>query len=142
MNINKCYYFEIEELVHPDILGSIGEEKCWELIPDVVKLFLDTTRYEYGRPIRINDYSIGGTYINSGVRRKDDTKYAKMSKHKNWNTFDLKDFGGNTARLHDFLRRESIRLNIERIEIFAFTKSWAHCEFGNTLIEKTTWFNP
>ena len=116
--INKCYYFKIEELVHPDILGAIGEELCWSLIPDVVKMFLDTTRFEYGHPISINTYLWGGAFINSGVRRKDDTKYAKGSRHKNWNTFDLKDGEGDIKRLHDFIRENSVRLNIERIEKF------------------------
>lgn len=140
--VNKCYYFKIEELVHPDILGCLGEDLCWRLIPDVVKLFLDTTRFEYGHPLIINDYVFGGEKINSGWRRFDDTTYAIKSRHKNRNTYDLKDAEGRTDRLHDFISKNSVRLNIERVENFDYTKSWAHCEFGLTLITKTIWFNP
>ena len=143
MPANRCYYFkDVRELVHPEIYNAIGEERCWELIPDVVKLFLDTTRYEYGKPIRINDWHLGGTFSYSGVRPADDRKYAFGSRHKNWNTFDLKDWNYDTEALQEFIKSESVRLNIERIENFEHTKTWAHCEFGLVLVEKTIWFNP
>lgn len=140
---NKCYYFKIEELVHPDFVYSLGEELCWELIPDVVKLFLDTTRYEYGYGITINDYLWGGSKVDSGVRRFSDNKYASKSKHKEWTTFDLKDSDGNIERLQAFIKENAERLNIERIENFSHTPTWVHAEYAvGGLIKKTYWFNP
>ena len=42
----KCKYFEIHELVAPELLESLGEAVCWTLLPDIVKLQLADRDWE------------------------------------------------------------------------------------------------
>ena len=147
----KCKYFEIHELVSPELFEALGEEKCWELIPDIAKLQLDQIRDEYhsmyGTGLIINNYGWGGDYKYSGVRPMDCEIGAKNSRHKQWIAFDLKPGDMNDfesfERLHGFIKTMAHNWNISRIENFEHTPSWCHLEFSlDVFVDKPYYFNP
>jgi len=130
----KCKYFEIHELVSPELYEVLGEDKCWELLPETVKLQLDQIRDEfysvYGEGILINNWGFGGNYKYSGVRPMNCTVGASNSRHKQWIAFDLKPSSlEQPEQLHAFMKTIGKSWNIARIEDFAHTPTWCHIEF-------------
>jgi len=141
-----CKYFKIHELVAPEILDSLGEAKCWENIPEIVKFQLDQFREEfyssYKQTLRINDYGFGGARKYSGVRPQDCSIGAKGSTHKQWTTFDIQTWDVNEIdAIHAFTESMADFFNIARIEKFEHTPTWTHIEFAETWVDKAYWFN-
>ena len=142
-----CKFFKIHELVSPEILNSLGEQKCWDNIPDIVKFQLDQFREEFytahKQTLRINDYGFGGSRKYSGVRPVDCPIGASKSKHKEWTTFDLQTWDiEEIESLHEFVESMGDFFNIVRIEKFEHTPLWVHLEFGEEWCDKAYWFNP
>jgi hypothetical protein len=143
----KCKYFSIEELVSPELFEIIGEDKCWALLPEIVKYNLDRIREEYSSAyddtIRINDWHMGGDYKYSGVRPYNCPIGAKRSRHKQWIAFDLKPWSGDIENLQEIIKTFDSDFNLSRVENFNYTPSWCHIEIhSDYYVNKTTYFNP
>lgn len=143
----RCRYFSIEELVAPELLEALGEDKCWDLIPEIVKLTLDRIRAEYasayGDTIKINDWHIGGNYKYSGVRPKNCPIGAKYSRHKQWLAFDIKPWKGDIENLQEIITTFDSDFNLSRVESFDYTPTWIHIEIHTSyFVDKTVYFNP
>jgi len=144
----KCKYFKIEELVSPELYNSLGEQKCWELLPEIVKQQLDAIRDEFyiysSMGIIINNWANGGQYKYSGVRPVDCNIGAANSFHKKWIAFDLKASQiQNTDKLQEFMRIMAKSFNIARVEKFEHTPSWVHIEIAtDQYVNEPYWFTP
>lgn len=79
----KCKYFKINELVHPDLLKQFGEAKCWMFFDERLLRFIDWLREQYGS-IVINS----ATLKNCGARPIGTSVGAGFSAHKLWRAFD------------------------------------------------------
>ncbi|CAL9991924.1 hypothetical protein VPHK567_0346 [Vibrio phage K567] len=62
----KCKYFEIYELVTPQMYEAWGE-KCWQLFDERVLITLDALRKKFGSCV-VNDWKWGGRFDDSGFR--------------------------------------------------------------------------
>ena len=144
----KCKYFEIHELVSPELYEVLGEEKCWQLLPEVVKLQLDQIREEfystYGLGILINNWGYGGDYKYSGVRPINCKIGAANSRHKQWVAFDLKPSDlESIEELQGFIKTLGASWNISRVEEFEHTPTWCHIEFAlESFVDKPYYFKP
>ena len=65
--IYKPEYFDLEELVCPDVFNKFGQQ-AWSFFDDRFLLTLDTLRRKLNRPIFINDWKDGGKTKESGLR--------------------------------------------------------------------------
>lgn len=88
MNAYRPRYFELVELVDPQILAERGE-RAWELLrPDALQMLV-ALREKFG-PIVVNGTYLGHTYTESGLRRFDTGTGAKWSMHRYGGAYDMK----------------------------------------------------
>ena len=121
-------YFEISELLNPEILQILSLEACWQLIPQHVRYGLDKLRELYGAPIIIND---GVNYTNSGIRTLDCSIGAKYSAHKCFRGLvgvDLKC--KDQDKLRNIIEDNYSDLHISEVESYDETPSWTHIAFS------------
>ena len=86
----KCKWFEIKELIPPDIYDKSIEEELWCLIDDNLKEVLDFIRdYIVKAPLTCNNWHIGGERVASGYRDQNCPVGAKHSQHKEGRAADL-----------------------------------------------------
>ena len=64
----KCKYFDIRELVSPEVHRLKGD-RCWRFFSPIALKGLDKLREKYG-PITINNWHIGGDRKFSGFHLK------------------------------------------------------------------------
>ena len=120
-------YFEISELLNPEILQILSLEACWQLIPQHVRYGLDKLRELYGASIVINN----SNYKNSGIRTQNCTEGATYSAHKinrGLIAFDLKV--SNMFKLRDIIEANYADLHISEVESYDETPSWTHIAFS------------
>lgn len=120
-------YFEISELLNPEILQILSLEACWMLIPQHVRYGLDKLRELYGASIVINN----SNYKNSGIRTQNCTEGATYSAHKcnrGLIAFDLKV--SNMFKLRDIIEANYADLHISEVESYDETPSWTHIAFS------------
>ncbi|HNY52953.1 MAG TPA: hypothetical protein PK727_04575 [Bacteroidales bacterium] len=65
--IIKSTYFELEELVCPDVFEKYGEF-AWNFLDPRLLLTIDRIRVKIGKHITINNWSSGGNYNQRGLR--------------------------------------------------------------------------
>lgn len=85
----RCKWFEIEELVPPDVFDQRGE-KSWELLDVHALETLDRLREYFQVPITINNWHIGGFYSQSGFRHPTSRIGSGLSQHRFGRAFDCK----------------------------------------------------
>lgn len=86
----KCKWFEIRELIPPDIYDKSMEEELWCLIDDNLKEVLDFIReYIVKAPLTCNNWHLGGERVASGYRDRNCPVGAKHSQHKEGRAADL-----------------------------------------------------
>ena len=120
-------YFEINELLNPDIMQILSLEACWQLIPQHVRYGLDKLRELYGASIVINN----SNYKNSGIRTQNCTEGATYSAHKcnrGLIAFDLKC--KDQDKLRDIIEANYADLHISEVESYDETPSWTHIAFS------------
>jgi hypothetical protein len=83
--MQKCKYFKIQELVHPDFLKMTDEDTLWKIFDIFLLSAIDLMRDFYKTPIIIN----GGGLVDCGLRLPDSKTGAKFSAHKYGRAFDL-----------------------------------------------------
>ena len=140
-----CRNFKLEELVGPEVFKSAkGNINLWKCFDVRLLVSIDLLRDFLKTPVKINDWTTGGNFKESGLRSVDTSTGAEFSSHKFGRAADLK-FGGDWSpqRLRTymkmigcfedgFLKRtdEEVKpfLNIRRIEWLSDTQSWLHID--------------
>jgi hypothetical protein len=137
-------YFNLTELIAPEIRAVLSESALWNLIPKKTQSSLDLLRELYNGPLYINGRYNGKMYKASGVRPLNSETGAKRSKHKIQGSvmaFDIKcdDFD----KLDWIVKHNFQTLHICRMEEPEKTKTWRHLEFDSEKIpEVLKVFNP
>ena len=121
----KTKYFDIKELVHPQILKAIGEKNSWMRLDAGCLIDLDIIRTEWNDSIYINF----GCADSRGLRPPNDPDGAFYSSHKMGTTFDLVPPNGDTKGLFDLIVRlikEGKIFTFNTLEDLSFTPTWVH----------------
>lgn len=132
-------YFEISELLNPEIMQILSLEACWMLIPQHVRYGLDKLRELYGAPITINN----SNYKNSGIRTQNCTEGATYSAHKcnrGLIAFDLKC--KDQDKLRNIIEANYADLHISEVENYIFCPTWTHVAFSAEQPNKLRIINP
>ena len=138
----KSVRFTPQELVPPKVYAKLGL-KSYGLFEEKVLKQLDQFREEYGKALKINDWSFGGHYSESGYRDLFTTTGAPRSSHKFGYAFDIKHYDGSDLEpLRLFVKRYAERYRIKRVENFTKTPTWIHLEFTAEDVKETYFFNP
>lgn len=126
-------HFSVRELVDPETVDAMGEERAGNTVDPRLIMALETLRAVLDcTPIIINDYEWGGNFKYSGVRPCTYTKGAKFSSHRYGNTADLKFPALDPIWVQHFiLEHEHEFPHIVRMEDAAITKTWLHIECGD-----------
>lgn len=133
-------YFKIEELVNPDLLCKLGEDKAWQRLNAGLLYDIDQIREKWGKPLVINSNKWG--FKNSGLRAFDCDEGGTYSMHKYGCAFDLKVISCNkeeTKELHNFVMQmfndgafESLNtLESKKITIDNAKVGWVHVATQN-----------
>lgn len=127
----KPTYFELYELIDPEIYDSVGED-AWKLLDENALITLDKLRKKFG-PIRVNDWMEGGRYKESGLRRKNSPTGARRSMHKYGKAFDCKFFHKSIQEVFEYIiENEHEFPELKRLEHFHATPTWLHFDVKET----------
>lgn len=129
--------YDLSELVHPQIIRTIGEKNSWRRLDEDALKDLQTIRelwFEiHGSGIYCNRLNLG---IDSrGLRPPNDPDGSFYSTHKQGNTFDLEPVNGKTRELYEFiydLIKEGKLSKLNTLENFEDTLGWVHVGYMNT----------
>lgn len=124
--MKKAKYFEISELVAPEILEVLSTECCWRLV-EKFHPHLDALRELAGMPLCVN----GATTRYKGVRPRKCPIGAAKSSHKGWEDsqgFDITC--ANIEKLRMIIHKHHKELQIVRMENPEYTPGWAHIDIS------------
>lgn len=131
--LHKCKYFTIRELVPPHVFNERGE-KAWGLLDSNALHMLDALRTHLG-PITVNNWHIGGSFKESGLRTPKGRYYRPYSQHSFGRAFDCKFKNVSAEDAQAFvISNPDLFPYITRLEDAAITKTWLHfdtCNFGD-----------
>lgn len=117
--------FVLQELVAPTIYDRLGAE-AWDLLDENAVRALQALRERFGR-ITVNDWHLGGTYKESGLREQNTATGAPKSAHKRGMAFDCKF---RDVLLRDVYETVTTRDDefplIRRVENIKATPTWFH----------------
>lgn len=129
-------YFDLQELVPPEIFNQFGEKSRSFLDPRSGTL-LDRIRELVGRPITINDWKEGGIFDERGYRLPWAPTGGKLSQHKRGTAYDLEiELDDKIPSYERF--RQLIRDNFEELNKLGLTTiekdtpSWLHIDMRDT----------
>jgi len=127
----KTKNFDIYELVHPRIIGSIGEHLAWQRLDALCLIDLDYIRDKWNDVIYINK----GKNDSRGLRPPNDGDGAFYSVHKQGKAFDLVPRNGDTEGLwlmiYDMIQNGELK-TFNTLEAMSFTPTWVHVANINT----------
>ena len=83
----KARFFKIQELVPESVYEERGE-KSWQLLDFRAVENLDSLRAQLGVPLTVNNWDIGGTRDESGLRVTGMEYYSPYSQHSFGRAFD------------------------------------------------------
>jgi len=133
----KPKFFTLKELVHPQIIKSIGEINALRRLDADALEDLDYIREEwyliYRSGIYCNRLNIG--LDSRGLRPPNDKDGSFYSTHKQGNTFDLEPVNGKLRELYDFIKvliSHGKLKKINTLENFEDTVGWVHAGYMNT----------
>ena len=131
--MNLSTHFTVKELVDPETVEAMGEERAGNTVHQVLVDTLEDLKDALnGAAIIVNNYEHGGNYKYSGVRPFTYLEGAKFSSHRYCNTADCK-FGSGISPIwvqRLILKHQDDFPNIVRMEDAAITKTWLHIETG------------
>lgn len=121
--------FKLKELVHPDLLSSIGDRAADFLHP-MLPIVLQSLRDEFGLII-VNGRYHGIDFIDSGLRMPDGDVGARLSAHRFGCAADLKFLDADPEQVQHYINQNNVVYpHITRMENAAITKTWLHVEVG------------
>lgn len=123
-------YFQLHELVGPDVLDARGEA-AWELLDPRLLASLDRLRAFFG-PISINNWMWGGGRTESGLRSALTSTGARYSQHKYGRASDchFKQVTPQEAYERILANPEDFPL-VTCLEHIDATPSWLHVDVRN-----------
>lgn len=121
-------YFDFRELIQPE-LEYKGEEACFNLFYPHFLQGLDLLRKDFGKPIIINNWHIGGNLKHCGYRLKRCKIGAANSFHKAGGAFDLHTkTEKDRLELIELIKKQYYMYNIRRMENPESTPNWVHID--------------
>lgn len=147
MSLRVSKYFTIKELVHPDIIKTLGEKRAAALIHPDLLLTLDKLRAVFGAII-VNGKFGGLTFTNSGIRKASYYKNSmgfirqSYSTHQWGNTVDCKFLDTTPEEVYEYILKHPQSFKVIRMENAHKTKTWLHLECGDRRGEDIQVFNP
>ena len=129
--------YTLQELVHPQIIRTIGANNSWRRLDASCLKDLQTIRDAWG------DLYNSGIYVNRlnlgldsrGLRPPNDKDGSFYSTHKQGNTFDLDAVNGMNRELYDFvikMIKNNMLRRLNTLENFEDTLGWVHVGYMNT----------
>lgn len=123
-------HFDLRELVTPEIHAARGET-AWQLLDPRALVALDKLREKFG-PLTVNNWHIGGSYKESGLRSSFTATGAVWSQHKFGRAFDCKFKDTTPKAVFDYLLEHADEFpEITVVEDIAATPSWMHVDVRN-----------
>lgn len=133
----KTKNYVLSELVHPQIIRTIGEANAWRRLDEDCLRDLDTIRKGWF------DLHGSGVYVNRldhgldsrGLRPPNDPDGSFYSTHKQGNTFDLEPVNGKLREFFNFVKKlisDGKLRKINTLENFEDTLRWVHAGYMNT----------
>jgi hypothetical protein len=112
-------YFEIHELVPPEIFNFWGEERSYwwtsQIQWDAANLFRELV----GKSVKINDYHWGGVYTESGTRMPETRTGGGLSQHKFKCAIDVKVKGMSSFEMAEIVlqnQKKFLEIGVTTIE--------------------------
>jgi len=143
--IQVSEHFFLDEFIDPIIYGKWGA-KSISFLDHRIVLAAQFIREKTGKSVTINNWSSGGQYKESGLRRFDTRTGARMSQHKFGRAIDVKVSGMTPTQVFAILKANERYLIdnqiITTIENVAFTKTWAHVDCRLTGLDHLLVVNP
>ena len=140
MKFYRPRFFQIHELVHPDINVKYGQ-RAFGFLDAEMLWTIDNLRLRFG-VCHINGRYKGHIYTESGLRKFDTTTGAKMSLHKFGRAFDLKF----TAYSAEEIRQDMVtNPNLDCYKYITRCEkgtSWLHIDNFNIFSHGIMFFNP
>ncbi len=125
--------FDLEELVHPEIIERVGDRAADFLHPELPPT-LQLLRDKFGA-IVVNGSYLGKTFTSSGLRLPKGAVGANLSAHKFGTAADLKFYATSPEEVQDYIVQNQAEFpTIRRMEAASVTVTWLHIEV--TMIRK------
>lgn len=122
--------FGVRELVTPEVYAARGE-RAWELLDPFALRTLQSLRDKFG-PVTINNWHIGGSYKESGLRGFGSATGAMWSQHKYGRAFDCKIKGVTPKEACEYILAHMSEFPyLTVLENPAETPSWLHFDTRN-----------
>jgi hypothetical protein len=120
--------FDLKEFIPPDIYSRYGDSSIW-FIDNRVITICQWLRDYFNRSLTINNWHIGGTYKESGLRSFETTTGAQASQHKFGRAADIKIEGITPDEVRKTINMLWItlrRLGLTTVE--SNTPTWTHID--------------
>lgn len=118
-------FFDLRELVPPDVYATRGQA-AWELLDPRALVVLDGLRETFG-PCTVNDWHLGGSYKQSGLRDPVTGTGARLSQHKAGRAFDCKFKDATPREVFDQLLEHTEEWPLLTVlEDVEHTPTWLH----------------
>lgn len=122
--------FTIHEFVPKSVYERFGNKSIWFIDIRIVRICQFLRDY-IDRPLKINDWHIGGSFQNSGFRLSDETVGSPMSQHKYGRAADIKIEGFSTDEIHEAILNnwgELSAIGLTTLEKAIKTPTWCHLD--------------
>lgn len=120
-------HFDLRELVPPDIYMSRGQA-AWELLEPRLLVAVDALREKFG-PVTVNNWHLGGNFIESGLRDVVTGTGARLSQHKRGAAVDCKFNDVKPREVFDYLLAHPDEFpEITVLEDIESTPTWVHVD--------------
>lgn len=132
-------YFQLRELVPPQIYQQFGNRSWWFLDHEAV-MMVNAIRELLNIPLIVNNHH----YNLSGYRVPDTPTGSYLSQHKRGAAFDIKSASMTAAGIYQFIfdnEQELMDIGLTTVEDIASTPTWVHVDcrwtgLSNILIVK------
>lgn len=121
----KLKNYILQELVTPGLYAARGE-RAWELLDPRALATLQQLRDKFG-PCTVNNWHVGGSYKESGLREFGSTTGAAYSQHKFGRAFDCKFRNATPREVSTYVLAHGWEFPyLTVIENVAYTPTWFH----------------
>lgn len=120
-------HFDLRELVPASVYMARGQA-AWELLDARGLLVLDALRERFG-PVTVNNWHLGGSYNESGLRDPVTGTGARLSQHKAGRAFDCKFQDTKPANVYAYLLKHPDEFpGLTAVEDIDATPTWLHID--------------
>lgn len=127
-------HFNLEEFIDPVTFSEKGADSIHCIDVKLIEI-AELLRSITGHPVTINDWSTGGQYKESGLRRMDSPTGAKHSAHKEGKAIDCKVDGMSAPAVHALVLANESKFydaGVRQMEDIAFSPTWTHLSTRGT----------